>query len=195
MKAISHRSVSRSSSLLNTLTYLTRSRRLVTATEAGDGSWCLDKLPPRDWTQTWQYGTDPLQYRMLYSSSHSSPADLLAAAKGRLVMAENLDEEAANLEAAAEEKRSRARVLRRRARILEKQAHLYGPIYARLAGQFYEEARDLDVLAEDLESEASCKYDNASDCRRTAEFFECEAEEVLEEELFISRWEEFYDVI
>lgn len=198
MKAIvSRRALSlslNSSAIRNTCTYLSRSRRLVKATEAGDGrTWFLDKTV--DWTRPWSYDTDQLQYTLLYCNSHCSPEDLLSAARGRLVTAENLEEEARDLQNTAEEDRTRARVLRRRARILEEQAHLYGPIYARLAGQFYEEARDLEAFAEDLEASASCNCDNAADCRRTAEYFEYEAEEVLKEELLISRWEELYDMI
>ena len=185
-----------SSAIRNTYTYLARSKRLVAATEAGDGStWHLDKVPPRDWTHTWTSDTDPLQYTLLYSNSHTSPEDLLSAARGRLVTAENLEEEAVDLEDAAEEDRARARVLRRRARILEEQARLYGPVYARFAGQLYEEAEDLIASASDLEDNASCNFNRASECRRNAEFFECEAEDVLREELYISKWEALYDMM
>ena len=194
---ISRRSLSlNNSAFLNTCTYLARSQRLVTATEAGDGStWYLDKVLPRDWTHTWTSDTDPLQYTLLYSNSHTSPEDLLSAARGRLVTAENLEEEAVDLEDAAEEDRARARILRRRARILEEQASLYGPIYARQAGLLYEKAEELIASANDLEDDASRNFNRASECRRNAEFFECEAEDVLREELYISKWEELYDMI
>lgn len=172
-----------SSSLLNTYTYLARSRRVAAAIKDGSLSF-VDKLPPKDWRNaSWNYEADRLQYYLTYSNSgHTCPEELLSAARGREVTAELLEEEAAVLTA-------RAATLSRRADILERQFYQYR------SKRYWEEAYNLREEIEYLEAEAANNLDNAADCRDTAEFFRYEAENVFKEELYISKWEELYDMI
>lgn len=173
----------RSSSILNTCSYLARSSRIATAVKKGTLS-SVDKLPPRDWRQSaWNYEEDPLQYYLAYSNSGQyCPDDLESAARGREVTAELLKEEARPLQA-------RAHILRRRAFVLTAEGIHYR------CRRYHEEASLLEEEAEDLEKEAETLLDNAYDNYDTMHSLLHEAEAIRREEDFISKWEELYDMI
>ena len=173
----------RSSSLLNTITYLARSSRVAAAVKDGSLAF-VDKLPPRDWRQSdWNYETDQLQYYLAYSnSSTENPEDLFSLARGREVTAENLKEEARPLQA-------RAHILRRRAFILTAEGIHYR------CSRYCEEAEILEGEAEYLEKEADRILDEAYACYDEAEYFRHKAEDCIREEDYISKWEELYDMI
>lgn len=181
-KAISSRRVM-NSSILNTCSYLARSSRIATAVKNGSLAF-VDKLPPRDWRQSaWNYEADPLQYYLAYSNSGQyCPDDLESAARGREVTAENLKEEAAPLQA-------RARILRRRAFVLTCEGINYK------CRRYHQEAAILEEEAEDLEKEAETLLDNAYDNYDTMHYFRHEAEAIRREEMYVSKWEELYDMI
>ena len=165
------------SAIRNTATYLSRSTRI-----ADDKNAIMDRHLP-DHTRPWADQVDRLQYFMRYSNSGQyCPEDLLSLSRGREVTAENLEEGAFTMKA-------RASVLSHRADLLQEQSVRYW------CARYYEDACTLREEAEWLEEEADRDFNRAAECRRAAEYFWYEAERILREEDYISKWEELYDMI
>lgn len=168
MKAINTmKAISRiSSSILNTTTYLARSRRI--AAEAQKDRVVL---------------LDRLQYCLAYSNAEKYCfEDLHYLGRGREVTAENLEATASALQ-------TRAAKIAARASILMDQFHQYR------SKQYWEAGRLLMEEVEYLEEEAGRLLEAATDLRRQADFYYGEAEVILEEEKYISKWEELYDLM
>lgn len=123
-----------------------------------------------------------LTYLSRYSnSSLYNPEDFFSLSRGREVTAENLEAEAVALQ-------TRVSILQTRVSILLKQAYEYrSKRYSEDASLLYKEAAS-------LEEEATRLLNMATDLRRQAEF-KYEAEAVFEEDRYISKWEEIYDMM
>lgn len=186
MKAISRIS----SSILNTTTYLARSSRIATAAKKNH-TVQLDRTVKfrlgSDWMGrpvAWADSeVDRLQYCLAYSNaSLYNPEDLKSMGRGREVTAENLEAEASIL-------KTRAAKIAARVSILMDQFHQYR------SKRYWEAASLLTEEVEYLEEEATRLLDMASDLREQAEYFKYEAEAILEEEKYVSKWEELYDLM
>lgn len=189
MKAISRRSLSMNSSLLNTATYLARSSRIAAAAKKDQVQ--LDRTVKfrlgTDWmgrSVAWTDSeADRLQYCLAYSNADRyCSEDLLSLARGREVTAERMEEEAASL-------KTRAAKIAARASILIRQFHQYQ------SKQYWEAASLLTDEVEDLEEEAGRLFEAATDLRKQADFYYGEAKAGLEEERYVSKWEEIYDMM
>lgn len=190
MKAISiSKSSLRSSSFLNTCTYLARSSRIAAAAKKDQVQ--LDRTVKfrlgTDWRGRYvawlDSEADRLQYCLAYSNSEQyCSEDLKSLARGREVTAENLEATASTLQ-------TRAAKIAARATILIKQFHQYR------SNQYWEAASLLREEVKYLEEEATRLLDTATDLHEQAEYFKYEAENVLKEDLLISKWEELYDMM
>lgn len=171
MKAISiSKSSLRSSSFLNTVTYLSRSSKLATAAKK-DHMVQLDRTikfrratdwmgRPMAWTDS---EVDRLQYCLAYSNSEQyCSEDLLYLSHEYKIKAENLKE--------------KARALTTRISYLEQDI-----VHKELAFLMNEEATNLN--------------EEATNLNEKADFFHSEAIRLAYEEEYISRWEEIYDMM
>lgn len=191
MKAIRiSKSVLSSSSFRNSCAYLARSSRLA-AVAKKDHMVRLDQTikfrPATDWlgrSVAWADSeTDTLQYYLAYSnSSLYNPEDLKSMGRGREVTAENLEATASTLQ-------TRAAKIAARASVLMDQFHQYR------SKRYWEAGRLLMEEVEYLEEEATRLLNTATDLREQADFYYGEAEAILEEEKYISKWEELYDMM
>lgn len=191
MKAVSRRSISlNSSSTRNSLAYVMRSRRIA----APGTDTRLDKLDTvkkisKCWDAWGKMGIyvheeyDRLQYVLAFSNNnlHKNPDDIFSLARGKAITAENMVEE-------AEEYSKIAAKCRKKAETLRGDAAAYSCNIYREYATVYEED------AEYYDSEAQRYYEWASDMERAADYFQYEAENMVEEEKFVSGWESWLDM-
>lgn len=191
MKAVSRRSISlNSSSTRNSLAYVMRAKRIA----APGTDTRLDKLDTvkkisKCWDAWGKMGTyvhkeyDRLQYVLAFSNNnlHKNPDDIFSIAKGKAVTAGNMWEEADGYSKMAAK-------YRRRAERLWIDARVYN------CSMYKKYAKEYEAEAEEYEAEAQRYYEWASDMERAADYFQYEAENMVEEEKFVSGWESWLDI-
>ena len=175
------------SSTRNSLAYVLRSRRIAEPkTNTRISSLDTVKRIKKCWTTRGEgvyvhRDYDKLQYILAYSNLDKNPADLYSLSRGKAVTAERLHEE-------SDEYSLLARLYRHKAKTCQYNAIQYN------CKKYFKYAAEYEEDAEYYENEAQRHYDWALEMERAAEFFQYEAEELEEEEAYVSGWESWLDI-